>query len=128
MEEVPNSVFVDPAELPWEPTRFAGVFRRVLFEDPERGLLTALFRFESGARLPFHEHTDIEQTFVLEGSLGDRQGTVRAGRFVWRPAGSRHEAWSEDGCVILAVFQRPNRFFDAGAGAGGEPPGDPRDR
>jgi len=112
MDEILNSVFVDPTELSWEPTRFPGVFRKVLFEDPQRGLLTALFRFEPGARLPFHEHTDIEQTFVLEGSLSDRQGTVRAGQFVWRPAGSRHEAWSEEGCVILAVFQQPNRFFD----------------
>lgn len=121
MEEVLNSVFVDPAQLSWEPTRFPGVFRKVLFEDPERGLLTALFRFEPGARLPLHEHTDVEQTFVLEGSLSDRQGTVRAGGFVWRPAGSRHEAWSEEGCVILAVFQRPNRFFDAGGAASDRP-------
>jgi len=44
--------------------------------------------------LPDHEHVLIEQTYVLEGSLVDKEGPdagieVGAGEFVWRPAGSR---------------------------------------
>ena len=47
--------------------------------------------------LPDHEHVLIEQTYVLEGSLVDKAGPdaglwVGPGEFVWRPAGSRHEA------------------------------------
>jgi hypothetical protein len=40
------------------------------------------------------------------------EGECRAGQFVWRPAGSRHEAWAgPQGGVFLAMFQIPNKFF-----------------
>jgi hypothetical protein len=39
-------------------------------------------------------------------------GTCTAGNYVWRRAGSRHEAWTEEGCLMLAVFLKPNTFFD----------------
>jgi anti-sigma factor ChrR (cupin superfamily) len=67
--------------------------------------------------LPDHEHVLIEQTYVLEGSLVDKEGpdaglTVGPGEFVWRPAGSRHSAWSPTGGLFLAIFQMPNKFFE----------------
>ena len=63
-----------------------------------------------------YEHADVEQTFVLEGSLVDHEGECKAGDFVWRPAGSRHRAWSPQGCLLLAVFLKPNTFLtDASA-------------
>ena len=37
---------------------------------------------------------------------------VGAGEFVWRPAGSRHTAWSPKGGMFIAMFQIPNKFFD----------------
>jgi len=50
---------------------------------------------------------------VLEGSLECGEGVCRAGQFVWRPAGSRHEAWAgPDGGVMIAMFQIPNRFYE----------------
>jgi anti-sigma factor ChrR (cupin superfamily) len=108
--------FVDVTELPWEQTRYPGVETKTLLIDRQAGLLTALLRMAPGARLPDHEHVMIEQTFVIEGSLVDDEGTCTAGNYVWRPAGSRHEAWSPDGGLMLAMFQVPNKFFeDAGA-------------
>jgi quercetin dioxygenase-like cupin family protein len=54
----------------------------------------------------------IEQTYVLEGELHCGEGICKAGQFVWRPAGSRHEAWAgPKGGVFLAMFQIPNKFF-----------------
>jgi len=106
------SRYVDVESLPWTPTRYEGVEIKVLLEDQERGLLTALFRWAPGSRLPLHEHVEIEQTFVLEGALEDDEGEVTAGNFVWRPAGSVHEARSPKGALILAFFLRPNRFID----------------
>lgn len=70
------SRYVDVAALPWTPTRFKGVEIKVLMEDKETGLLTALTRFAPGAALPDHEHTEIEQSFVLEGSLVDHEGAA----------------------------------------------------
>ena len=83
----------------------------ILVEDPDTGLVTGLFRFHPGAQLPYHEHVAIEQSWILEGALHDHEGVARAGDFVWRPAGNRHAAWSEEGCVALSFFLKPNKFF-----------------
>lgn len=106
------SRYVDVAGVPWTATRFPGVEMKTLMEDKQTGMLTVLMRWAPGARLPMHEHVRIEQTFVLEGSFADHQGVCKAGDFVWRPAGSRHEAWSDEGALMLAFFLSPNRFFD----------------
>ena len=82
----------DGADPPWVPTRFPGVDLKVLMEDKETGLMTALTRFAPGTKLPDHEHTEIEQSYVLEGSLADHEGVATTGNYVWRPAGSRHRA------------------------------------
>lgn len=109
------SRFVSVAALPWEKTRHPGVETKTLVVDPDSGLLTALTKLAPGAKLPDHEHVRIEQTYVIEGELHCGEGICRAGDFVWRPAGSRHEAWGgPGGCVALAMFQVPNRFFEAG--------------
>jgi len=110
------SRYVDVAALPWVPTRFEGVEMKMLMEDKETGLMTALVRFAPGAVLPDHEHVELEQTWVLEGALEDDEGVVTAGNYVWRPAGSRHDARAPNGCVTLSFFLKPNRFFDAAAG------------
>lgn len=101
------------ADLPWHSTPFAGVDQKILLRDEARGLVTALVRFAPGARLPLHEHVDIEQTYVLEGSLADDEGNeITAGNFIWRPAGQRHVAWSPRGGLMLAVFLKPNLFLE----------------
>jgi len=107
------SRFVSVAALPWEKTRHPGVETKALVADPQTGLLTVLTRMAPGARLPDHEHVLIEQTYVLEGVLHCDEGACKAGDFVWRPAGSRHEAWAgPEGCLALAIFQMPNRFYE----------------
>jgi anti-sigma factor ChrR (cupin superfamily) len=106
------SRFVDVERLPWEKTAYAGIEQKTLLFDRQSGLITALMRMAPGARLPDHEHVKIEQTYVLGGSLMCPEGECRAGQFVWRPAGSRHEAWAgPEGGLFLAMFQAPNKFF-----------------
>jgi len=108
------SRFVDPANIPWEDTRFAGVRQKVLVVDRESGVATVLIHMAPGAKLPDHEHVLLEQTYVLEGSLVCGEGECKAGEFVWRPAGSRHSAWGgPEGGLMLAIFQIANRFFEA---------------
>ena len=108
------SRFVDVAHLPWEKTAYAGIEQKTLLFDRQSGLITALMRMAPGARLPDHEHVKIEQTYVLEGSLVCGEGECKAGEFVWRPAGSQHEAWAgPQGGLMLAIFQIPNKFFQA---------------
>ena len=104
-------------DMPWQKTRFPGCHTKTLLFDSKSGLVTLLFKMDPGAELPDHEHVMIEQTYILEGSLVDKEGPdagieVGAGEFVWRPAGSRHSAWSPKGGTFVAMFQIPNKFFD----------------
>lgn len=107
------SRFVGVEALPWTRSeRHPGIESKTLLVDPATGLLTMLMRMAPSAKLPDHEHVLIEQTYVLQGSLVCGEGECRAGDFVWRPAGSRHEAWGgPDGALLLGLFQIPNRFF-----------------
>ena len=98
--------------MPWQKLRFPGCEMKTLLFDPKSGLATMLMKMEPGAVLPDHEHVLIEQTYVLEGSLVDKEGPdagieVGPGEFVWRPAGSRHVAWSPKGGTFIAMFQIP---------------------
>ena len=111
-KQAPGSVFVDVEKLDWQPTQFPGVMMKPLWQDETGDAFTALFRLEPGARLPRHRHAAVEQTFVLEGSLVDDEGTCTAGNFVWRRSGSVHEAHSPDGCLSIGVFQKSNEFLD----------------
>jgi len=106
-----------PDELPWQQTRFPGCEMKPLLVDAKSGIATLLFKMEPGAELPDHEHVLIEQTYVLEGSLVDKEGPdagieVGPGEFVWRPAGSRHSAWAPKGGTFIAIFQIPNKFYE----------------
>jgi anti-sigma factor ChrR (cupin superfamily) len=106
-----------PDDMPWQQTRFPGCSVKPLLVDPSSGLATLLFKMEPGAELPDHEHVLIEQTYVLEGSLVDKEGPdagieVKAGEFVWRPAGSRHSACAPKGGIFVAIFQIPNKFYE----------------
>lgn len=102
-------VLVD--QLPWKPTPTPGIDMKVLLEDRDSGLLTALFRWQPGTALDLHEHVEIEQTYVLQGSIVDDEGEVTAGDYVWRPKGNRHLARSPNGALVISFFLKPNKFL-----------------
>jgi anti-sigma factor ChrR (cupin superfamily) len=106
-----QSTFVDASSMPWQRTDFDGIEMKLLYKDVA-GRSTILFKMAPGAVVPLHEHTDLEQTFMLEGSLEDDEGKVTAGNFVWRPGGNVHVAHAPNGAIFLSVFNKPNRFFD----------------
>ena len=101
--------YLDVPNMEWEPTKFPGIQIKVLYSD-DQGMTTALFKLQPGAVVSLHEHTAIEQTYILEGTLEDHEGVCGPGQFCWRPAGNVHEAVAPDGAVILGMFLKPNRF------------------
>jgi anti-sigma factor ChrR (cupin superfamily) len=112
-----HSHVVRPADMEWQKTRFPGCEVKTLLFDANTGLVTALLRFAPGAILPDHEHVSVEQTYVLEGKLVDKEGPVeglevKPGEFVWREPGSRHVAWTPEGGLVLAMFTIPNKFYE----------------
>ena len=120
LEPTPHgSTYVKPDEIDWKPTQFEGISIKVLYEDAARGEMTCLLKWAPGARLPIHKHPEVEQTWVLQGSFSDHEGTARAGEFVWRTPGSVHETRTDEGAIILAIYRKPNVFqHSSGFGAG----------
>ncbi len=106
-----SSRYINVESLPWQPTRFPGIEIKVLMEDPDTGLQTVLTRMAPGTVLTDHMHVQIEQSWIIEGSLVDHEGEATAGNFVWRPAGSRHVAHAPNGAVVLGFFLKPNTFY-----------------
>jgi anti-sigma factor ChrR (cupin superfamily) len=106
-----SSRYVDVDALPWQDTPFAGIRIKVLMTDPDSGMQTVLTEMAPGSMLTDHEHTQVEQSWVLSGSLVDHEGEVKAGQYVWRPAGSRHTAHAPNGALVLGFFLKPNRFY-----------------
>ncbi len=106
-----RSHYVDATAMPWQSTDFPGIEMKVLYKDLASGMSTILFKMAPGAVVPLHEHTSVEQTYMLEGSLEDAEGSCGSGSFVWRPGGNTHVARSPNGAIFLSFFTKPNRFF-----------------
>ena len=58
-----NTRYLNVDELPWMDTPYKGIKMKILLKDESSGLMTALFQWEAGARLPLHEHVNIELCF-----------------------------------------------------------------
>jgi anti-sigma factor ChrR (cupin superfamily) len=61
--------------------------------------------------IPLHEHDGYEHILMLTGSQRDEKGVYEAGTLIINPPGSRHKVTSEDGCIALAIYEKPVRFF-----------------
>ena len=100
------SHFIETESVPWVETA-PGNRMKVIYHDPVTDMLTILSKLEPGSGIPAHVHEDLEQTFVLEGSLVDDEGECTAGNFVIRAKGSRHSPTAPRGCTMLVFFLKP---------------------
>ena len=95
--------------LAWKPFRSKVEIYRLYGE--EKGPRAALLRFQPGGRVPLHEHTGYEHILVLAGSQEDDTGIVKPGDLVINAPGTRHSVLSREGCVVLAVYEKPVKFI-----------------
>jgi len=94
----------------WEPMRDGvEIFR--LAGKPDVGPSVALLRYQPGARVPPHRHRGFELIFVISGTQSDQDGSYDAGSVVVNQEGDEHSVWSEQGCVVLIVWERPIEFL-----------------
>jgi anti-sigma factor ChrR (cupin superfamily) len=100
------SRYINTESVPWIETT-PGNKMKVIYHDPATDMLTIVARLEPGAGIPAHVHEDLEQTYILEGSLVDDEGECTAGNFVIRPKGSRHAPTAPHGCTMLVFFLKP---------------------
>lgn len=99
-------------DWPWAPFR-DGVDACWLHQSDGTTGASALLRYQPGARVPLHEHPDVEHILVLSGSQADDRRVYEAGDVAIQPPGSRHAVASADGCVVLAIWARPVQMVDA---------------
>lgn len=105
-----NRIFSD--NLEWQPTRAKGFWVKPLREDEETGERTVLMKVDAGAFVESHSHpNEFEQCFVVQGSFYDEHGTMNAGDYCYRLPNEPHTAGSENGALILLIFNR--RSFQA---------------
>jgi anti-sigma factor ChrR (cupin superfamily) len=88
-------------DSPWVQLPVPGVEIRPLL-----GRKTLLVRMQPGSVFPAHEHRQVEQCYVLEGSVTDSDGvTAHADDFVCMPAGITHQPIHTDtGCLFLITY------------------------
>ncbi len=83
---------------------------RPISYDRKRGEGSYLMRLQPGATTLPHEHQGYEDFLIIEGELTDSDGRVlRKGDFVSYRPGSRHNSWTELGCLIAVFEWRPSR-------------------
>jgi anti-sigma factor ChrR (cupin superfamily) len=101
---------IEPSAFTFRPFR-PGIERAEIYVDADTGASTALLRYASGATVPLHRHTAYEHIFVLSGSQSDDDGTYGPGSVLIHAPGTQHRVWTEAGCLVLAVWERPVEFL-----------------
>jgi anti-sigma factor ChrR (cupin superfamily) len=97
-------------QLEWLPFH-PGVDIHWLYREENGGPSAALIRFQPGASVPLHEHRGFEHIYILHGSQSDGNGCLRAGSLMVHLPGTRHSIVSQEGCLVLAIYEKPAEFF-----------------
>lgn len=100
----------DYASLDWQDFR-EGVDIFPLHGNPAQECSSALLRYRAGAKIPRHLHIGTEFLIILRGSQADERGHYNAGTFLINPTGSSHELESVEGCILLAIWEKPVKFI-----------------
>lgn len=96
-------------KIPWQ--RFQDGIDIHRLHGDGTGPSTALMRIHKGSRVPLHEHTGREHIIVLTGSERDQHSLIEAGTLIINPPGTQHSVVSDDGCIVLAIYESPVHFL-----------------
>jgi anti-sigma factor ChrR (cupin superfamily) len=99
----------DFSRLSWQSFR-PGIEIVRLYGSGDAGPSAALLRYAPGARLPAHQHVDYEHIVVLSGSQRDDHDRYDAGSCLIHGPGTSHQVASDQGCVVLAIWNAPVAF------------------
>ena len=98
-------------QIAWEPyKKGVDIFR--LYGDGVTGPTAALLRYREHGEVPLHEHVGYEHILILSGSQRDESGIYPEGTFVINPPGTRHQVYSDAGCIVLAIYEKPVEFVE----------------
>ena len=96
-----NVVRIDTQSTAWLPMVLEGQWVMPLYRRDERDPeYVSLLKWSPGVRVKQHGHPGGEELLVLEGSFSDEYGHYPKGTWLRNPAGSCHQPYSADGCVL----------------------------
>ena len=61
-----------------------------------------------------HEHIGYEDVLILAGSQRDHSAVFKAGSLVINSPGTPHAVVSDDGYIVLAIYEKPMHSLDNG--------------
>ena len=93
-----SRVVIDTGRAEWRPGLVPGLSVLPLHEFGSEHV--ALVRWAPGTRFQAHTHWGGEEILVLEGIFSDELGEYPAGSWIRSPHQSRHQPYSEPGCLI----------------------------
>ena len=91
-------VVIDTAQATFRPGLVPGLSVLPLHEYGSEHV--ALVRWAPGTRFQAHTHWGGEEILVLEGTFSDEYGDYPAGSWLRNPHLSRHQPFSDEGCLI----------------------------
>jgi anti-sigma factor ChrR (cupin superfamily) len=100
----------NPDRIEWLPFFGEGVKIHRLYGDGLTGPTAALIRFCHNAQVPAHYHQGYEHILVLAGKQRDANGEIEAGTLRIHPPGTSHSVTGEEGCIVLAIYEKPVKF------------------
>jgi anti-sigma factor ChrR (cupin superfamily) len=105
--QIDKAVTINTAEMEWEASPMAGVWRKPLArEAAEHGHTTSVVRYDANSHFSSHPHPKGEEILVLDGVFSDEQGDYPAGTYIRNPPGSSHSPFSEKGCELLVKLDQ----------------------
>jgi anti-sigma factor ChrR (cupin superfamily) len=93
-----SRVVIDTQRANWRPGLVPGLSVLPLHEFGSEHI--ALVRWAPGTRFQAHTHWGGEEIFVIEGTFSDELGDYPAGTWIRSPHLSRHQPFSDPGCLI----------------------------
>lgn len=105
--DIQKRVVLQTADLEWEASPSAGVWRKPLEKvAAESGRTSSLVRFDAGSEFRPHAHPLGEEILVLEGVFRDETADFPAGSYFRNPPGSAHTPSSPQGCTLLVKLDQ----------------------
>jgi mannose-6-phosphate isomerase-like protein (cupin superfamily) len=99
--------------MSWRGTAFKDIEIKVLFRDAHNGMVTQLVRMAPGTSIPRHHHTEVEESYVLEGDLTISGVEMKAGDYCRAEPGSIHTDISTySGCQFISIASERNDYLD----------------
>ena len=99
--------------MPWEGTAAKGIETKVLFRDAANGMVTVLVRMAPGTSAQRHRHTEVEESYVLEGDLTISGVEMKPGDYCRAEPDSVHTGIStRGGCQFISIASERNELLD----------------